>query len=231
MPSDRLDNRMTLMPTGCRDHLRHRRGVLGNACGRLTAMIASAAMLAVAGCGGEAPRQQVYSLDLTTAAPLPAPLLGGVVMVETFTADSVLGSRRIAWRESPSSQEIRTRTYHEWNEAPPRLLQSHLYSCLSSAGAADAVVLPTDRAEADYILGGDIRRFEQQITGPDSSTVEIAVDLRLAERRTRERLWREVVVASAPAADASPEAAVNAFAVALSSFCQAVLTALPRIGG
>lgn len=219
---------MPLMPTDDTVRPGQPKGYAAMARIRITAMVVAA--LAVAGCGGEAPRQQVYSLDLTTAAaPLPAPRLDGVVMVEAFTADTVLGSRRMAWRESPSSQEIRTHTYHEWNEAPPRLLQSHLYSCLTSARAAEAVVLPTDRAEADYILGGDIRRFEQQITGPNSATVEITVDLRLAARRTRERLWREVITASSPASGATPEAAASAFAVALSNFCGNVLAALPRI--
>ncbi len=185
---------------------------------------------ALAGCGGEVPRQSVYSLELTAAgAPLTAAALGGVVMVDTFATDTVLGSRRIAWREQPQARQIRSYPYHEWNQSPPRLLQSHLASCLASGNAAPTVVVPTDRAEADYILGGEIRSFEQQVTGPDSATVEIAVDLRLSARRSRELVWSELVAVSANAANASPEAAVDAFSGALSTFCNSVLAALPRI--
>ena len=198
--------------------------------GRRPAVALALVAAGLAGCGGEVPRQSVYSVGLTTAAaPLSVPALDGVVMVDTFATDTVLGSRRIAWREQPQSRQIRSYPYHEWNESPPRLLQSHLASCLASGNAAPTVVVPTDRAEADYILGGEIRSFEQQVTGPDSAAVEIAVALRLSARRSRELVWSDVVATSSSAANASPEAAVDAFSDALSAFCDSVLAALPRI--
>ena len=192
-------------------------------------MFAVVAMV-LSACGGEVPRQSVYSVELTTAqTPLAVTALDGVIMVDTFSTDTVLGSRRIAWREQPQSRQIRSYAYHEWNQSPPRLLQSHLASCLASGNAAPTVVLPTDRAEADYIIGGEIHGFEQLVTGPASATVEIAVDFRLSARRSRELIWSERIAASSDAADASPEAAVDAFTRALSALCDAVLASLPQI--
>ncbi len=188
------------------------------------------AVLALAACGEAPPPDRTYSLPLTErAGPLAQPKVDGTLMIDTFRTDAVLVGRRIAWRESPDDLVIRTYPNHLWNAQPPRLLQAHLHNCLGAANVAQNVVMPTDRARIDVILGGDILAFEQHRTGADSAEVAVTVDVRLSSRQTRDLIWQDRVSVTAPAASAAPEAAAAALATALDALCGALVERLPQM--
>ena len=151
-------------------------------------------------------------------------------MVEAFAADDVLAGRRLAWRNGPNDLEIRNYTYHSWNQPPPRLLQTHVRSCLDTGNAAASVVLPSDRAEIDYVLGGTIRHFEQQKAGAGGPLVVIDVEVYLAERRTRRILWRQPLTVTESVGDDSPEAAVDGFVAGLDGLCNRLLGTMQELG-
>ena len=184
--------------------------------------------LALAGCADPPPPDRTYSLPLTEAvAPLAQPRIDGTVMVDTFRTDAVLVGRRIAWRDSPDALIIRSYPNHLWNAQPPRLLQAHLHNCLAAANVAPAVVLPTDRARIDVILGGDILAFEQQLTGPEAAEIAVTVDFRLSSRQTRDLVWQDRIAVRTPASSAAPEAAAAALATALDTLCRDLVQRLP----
>lgn len=203
------------------------RGQTGGRRRRMGAVLALAVPV-LGACADPPPPDRTYSLPLTeAAAPLPGPLIDGTVMVDTFRTDAVLVGRRIAWRESPDALVIRSYPNHLWNAQPPRLVQAHLHNCLAAANVAPSIVLPTDRARIDLILGGDILAFEQQRLGPDAAQVAVTVDVRLSSRQTRDLVWQDRVAVTAPAASAAPEAAAPALAAALTALCDELVRRLP----
>lgn len=180
----------------------------------------------IAACG-QAPRPVTYSIPVTEAEiVMSRPPIEGVLMVEAFSADDVLAGRKLAWRAGPEDLEIRTYAYHSWNESPPRLLQTHLRTCLDSGNIASSVVVPSDRVQSDYILGGTLRHFEQQKVGDGGAVVDIAVDIYLAERRSRRILWRQPLTIMQGVANQTPEAAVDGFIAGLDDLCDLVLTTI-----
>jgi len=172
-------------------------------------------VLAVAstGCAGPAPRDHLYRLEVATPAQ-SGPTLPGVLEVERFTSDDVLRKRAML-RVEPGSPEVTPYGYHLWVNSPTLLLQRALADYLRAAGAAQIVTTPDAGETEDWHVTGNLRRFDQ-MTGPEpKATVEI--ELRLRRRHSPKSAVQQVYRAEAPAADASPRAAADAFGSAVST--------------
>lgn len=140
-------------------------------------------LLTLGACAAKVvPEDNFYRLTLGTpsAAPkLPAGLENGVIQIERFTADGLLGGRAIVFSDGAQSNVAQTYHYDFWLEPPTILLQSALADTLRKAGV-QKVVTPDLRIEADYTVAGKIRAFEQVRGNPGS--VRVQIELALSER-------------------------------------------------
>lgn len=161
--------------------------------------------LGLAGCGSPAPvkADQYFSLTPPTTlesgalateggaaardrAPLPASL-----QVNDLAARGFLGGRQILFRTAEAPRETQRYEQRLWDEPVPRALSRHLASRLRDAGLFRFVLIPADRGRADYLLGGEVERFEHlptahppRMAGTLSVTLIRASDGRpLLERR------------------------------------------------
>lgn len=167
--------------------------------------------VASAGCAGPAPRDHLYRLEVATPAR-SGPTLPGVLEVERFTSDDVLRKRAML-RAEPGSPEVTPYGYHLWVNSPTLVLQRTLADYLRAAGAAQTVTTPDAGETEDWHVTGHLRRFDQ-VTGPEP-TVIVEMELRLRRRHSPKSTVQQVYRAEAPAADASPRAAADAFGSAV----------------
>lgn len=182
--------------------------------------------LMVAACGSS-PLPTTYTLpQIEPPQPLATPALDGVLMVERPSAESALATVQVAWRAADDPYVIQYHETAEWSDTPARLVQNRLRGCLEAGRAADAVIQPTERTLASYLLGGSLIAMEQVVSADETATFHIAADLALTRARDRRRLWAEQFKVIVSAADASPEAAIAAADRALVRLCSDILTAL-----
>lgn len=195
---------------------------------RTATLIGQAGLLAfgLTGCG-RAPAPQTYSLPAVAASPaLPraAVTLPGVLIVNRFAADSVLNSRRIAWRSSPEAFTVGNYPEQRWSTAPPEQLQARLVGCLTAAGVAETVAPDSAPVPADWILSGRLIYFEQQLTGPADSPgnaqARVGAELLLTRvRNDRKPVWQGAIEATVPLPNADPARVAEGMQEALGLFC------------
>lgn len=197
-----------------------------------------APILMLAACGRPAPALRTYSLTAPAPVRLPSPKaqpLPGVLTVVRFSADSVLNSRRIVWRPSPTALAIGNYTDHLWSEAPPAAMQAGIGRCLRDAGAAETVVPDSAPAEVDWILSGRLTYFEQQLTGPAETTgnaqARVAADFVLTRMRgSRQPVWQDTIDIAVPLPDARPEHIAEGIRRALDLLCPRLVNSLGAAG-
>ena len=128
------------------------------------------------------PEDNFYRLTLGTppaAQNLLSGLASGVIQVERFTADGLLGGRAIVFSDGAQSNVAQTYHYDFWLEPPTILLQSALADTLRKEGV-QKVVTPDLRIEPDYTITGKIRAFEQVRSNP--GFVRVQIELAVSER-------------------------------------------------
>jgi len=129
----------------------------------------------------------------------------------------------------PAPNEIARYSRHLWNEAPTRLVQGRVVACLRRASVATAVIFPYERSEANWVLTGELQRFEQVVGRDGSASAVVVLELSLSDRSRRDLIWQRRLRSEAPATDVSPGAAVRAFAVAIDGLCGRLVTALGQV--
>ncbi len=134
---------------------------------------------------GPARRDQFYRLELgPPCGTLASPAFPGTLVVERLRADGLTGRRAIVYRPDAASPELRHYAYYRWVEPPPQALQHGLADHLRAAGAAQQVVTPQMRAEADFVLNGRIVRLERVLEGGPGVVAELELGvMRASDRR------------------------------------------------
>ncbi|HYN77754.1 MAG TPA: ABC-type transport auxiliary lipoprotein family protein [Lamprocystis sp. (in: g-proteobacteria)] len=138
-------------------------------------------------------------------APAPA-----ILLVNTLAARGFLGGRDISFRtrEAP----LIAQRYEEllWEDPPPQSLARALESAIRTARVFAFVVVPAERARADYLLGGEVERFEHL---PTDQPPRVAVTFRLALVRADDRnsMVSRDYSGEEPVAATTPDAMVAAF--------------------
>ncbi len=203
--------------------------------GRMAAVV-WAGLAAVACAGGVVPQDSFYRLEgLGRPDPLPAPALGGVLVVQRPSAGPLLGSRPILWREDRPGAPLAQYHYHHWAEVPPVALQRELVACLRAARVAPLVVTPRERAPADFELAGRIERLEHlRGTGRAAGRVLLALELSLRRVRDPALLHLARYRAEEPV-QGDLEAVARAFTRAVDRLCAELVADLaalrPEAGG
>jgi len=165
------------------------------------------------GCGTPepAPQDRFYSLEPqlqtppATSVPLRATLL-----VNDLAARGFVGGREIVYRTRERPLEVQRYHLLLWEEPPARAIAGNLATAIRAAHLFEFVVAPAQRSRTDYILGGELHRFEHL---PTAERPRVAADFTLtllssADRRT---LFSKRYQGEEPVPGNAPEALARAF--------------------
>jgi cholesterol transport system auxiliary component len=168
-------------------------------------------VLLASGCGSPAPMRPdlFYSLD---PEPLESPVgapLQATVLVSDLAARGFLGGRQIVFRTE--AEPLRVQRYDDllWADPVPSALARNLVRAVRHAQVFERAVIPADRARADYLLGGEVERFEHLPTAmPPQVVGTLNLSLvRVDDRRSvRDRRYRREVEVQGATPDDMAEA-------------------------
>lgn len=180
---------------------------------RAVARLAAAglAVLAVAGCAGQAP-SSIY--DLTAAASeagVGRARAGVQILVPEPRALQALNTDSIAVR--PTAQTISYYGKSKWSDRLPRVLQTRIVQSFEDTGRVHAAGFPGEGLLINYQLPIEIRSFELQSEGAPTAVIEFAA--RILDDSNGRVVATRVFRAEARAAGDSVDAAVAAMDVAL----------------
>ena len=168
--------------------------------------------LLLTGCGAPEPasRDRFYALESTVPVVAGQPAAGVTLLVNDLAAYGFLGGRQIVYRTAEEPLEVQR--YHQllWEEPPGRALALELLTALRAARLVELVITPAQRARADYILGGEITRFEHLPTDRPPR-VRAEVNLTLLRGDDRRSLISRKYAGDEPTGGDTPQAMVQAF--------------------
>jgi cholesterol transport system auxiliary component len=202
---------MTVLPAGAGARIAGvRRGML--------ASLLLSCTLAIGACGGgERIRDLYFSLEAGPAAG-PANSGGaipGTLRVSTLVARGFLGGSRIVYRTA--EEPLQTQRYNEylWEEVPARAIADVMLAALRADGVFTNVITSADPARADYLLTGELGRFEHR---PTDRPPRVAAEwsLALVDAKSRRLLAAKTYsgfepTRTGPDGRTTPEAMVAAF--------------------
>ena len=169
-------------------------------------------VLWLSSCGPAQPVRpdRFYSLEpavLEGPAGPPAPV---VLLVNNLGARGFLGGRAIVFRTR--EQPLVAQRYEDllWEDAPTRSIAQALVTGIRAAGLVEFVVVPTDRARFDLMLGGEVERFEHL---PTDSPPQVAasINLTLVRATDRSTLATRRYSGEEPVEGTTPDAMAEAF--------------------
>lgn len=159
---------------------------------RVAILFALAVVMVQSGClAGPVPRDRFYRLEVPSAAArLEAPRLDGRLLVDSIRGDATTLERLMLYRTESDPFQVKREGYDQWVESPPVMVQRAAVAFLRSANAAQTVITPEMRLDADFRLGGHVNRFERLI-GEDAPRVTIEVEFSLVRLGDRVLLLQE----------------------------------------
>ncbi len=176
--------------------------------------VGCALLLAVplAGCGGGEPLRpdRFYRLDPVPLAEPAGPPSEAILLVHDLAARGFLGGRRIVFRTREEPLVVQRYENLLWEDPPPRAVAHALVRAIRAAGVFRQVVIPADRARADFLLGGEVQRFEHLPTD-DPPRVAIGVNLALVRANDRSSMVSREYAGEEPLDAQTPEAMADAF--------------------
>ena len=171
--------------------------------------------LGLGGCGSPVTVKQDQYLSLVppTAPELrgPSPAGGSSatdLQVNELAARGFLGGRQIIFRTTTDPWQTQRYDQLLWDEPVPRALSRHLAARIRAVGLFRFVLIPADRGNADYLLGGEVERFEHLPTATPprvAGTLSLTL-MRASDRRpllVRRYDAEEIVAGETPAAMAA----------------------------
>ena len=153
--------------------------------GRLRAAAASAAALALAGilgvaaCAsrGPAPQDHIYPLaPATRVVPGSRAPVDATLLVTQPSARRLTTGRELVFLRDDRPGEVQRYNFHLWAEPPAAAIASALAAALREARLFVFVVTPGQRAQADYLLTGELRRLEHL---PSAYPPQVVAELHL----------------------------------------------------
>ena len=159
-------------------------------------LVGGAALLA--GCAGSAPALDTHVLSAPPVAP--SPRRGKVqILVAEPKALKLFDTENIVVRTGATSIEYLGGA--QWGDRLPKTVQTALGEALQDAGFAGGVGVPGQGLAIDYQLLVEIRDFSVSVSGTDSATVALYVQLlndRSGNVIARDAFSANVAAGSAP---------------------------------
>jgi cholesterol transport system auxiliary component len=179
------------------------------------------------GCGSAPPIEPVryYTLELDSLeAPAPgrSPPIQGSLQVNRVMARGLLSGRPILYRTAESPHEIGLYPRYVWHEPVSHALTSLLTEAIREAGVFEQVLAPQVRAQVDYLLVGEIERYEHLPTA-QPPRVHADIDLSLIAARDRHLIWSRTYRVEETIEGRTPEAMAQAFNVLAAHFAREVI--------
>jgi len=144
------------------------------------ALTLAATLLAVGCGGGERIRDIYFALSSEVAVSPGSNTVPGTLRVSPLAARGFVGGSRIVYRTA--EQPLQVQRYNEllWEEVPARALADDLLAALRAGKAFEHIVTAGDPARADYLLTGELARFDHLPTGwpPATATGQPAMGLK-----------------------------------------------------
>lgn len=140
----------------------------------------------------------------------------GVLVVDEFRAGDLHDSRQMLFAKDSAGVVLQQRHYDFWVDRPTKLVADFAQRYLESRGVADRVFREAGDINGDWLLGGELRRFEL-LSGQGQSVV-VGIAFKLSDLRQRDVLPRsgEVTVEESLNDNPSPADVVAAYQRALS---------------
>lgn len=174
-----------------------------------------ATMLAGCASPGALPEDHFYMLpDPHAATVLHTPLLEGTLAVTRLRAAGVRNERAMLYIEEAHPLQILRYHYHYWSEPPTELIRNHLVAYLRKLGVATQSVTYMPGMEADAVVRGELLRFEREL-GATGTGVHVEIELSYMPKGRTAPLWSKAYRAQTQARNASIDATVAAFSIAL----------------
>ena len=140
--------------------------------------------LILSGCFGSSasiPEDQYYRLpDINTKA-LAQPIIDGTLSIKRIQTDGIYSERSILYTNNETSLKLQRYHYHHWEKTPAQLLQENLFNYFNTTGVAQKTVKHGTTTSIDYILTGELIRFERLI-GSNNHSAIISVEFRLTDK-------------------------------------------------
>ncbi len=155
--------------------------------------IIAALLLAACGAPEPASRDRFFALEPTAAVTPGRRAEGGTLLVNDLAARGFLGGRQIVYRTAEEPLEVKRYPLLLWEEPPGRALARELTAALREARRFELVITPAQRARSDYLLGGEVTRFEHLPT--DHPAARAGAELNLTLLRGDDR--RSLIIAEA----------------------------------
>jgi ABC-type uncharacterized transport system auxiliary subunit len=187
-------------------------------------------MMIQGGClSGPAPPDRFYRMEIPDAATrLELPRLHGRLLVDSIRGDAMTLERRMLYRNAGDPSQVKREGYENWVAPPPVMIQLAAVEFLRSANAAEVVITPEMRFDADFRLGGRVHRFER-LVGQDSSRATIEVEFTLVRVEDREPLLLETYREHEDVAGRGVGDSVEAFSRALHRILERLVLDLPEV--
>ncbi len=172
--------------------------------------IIAALLLAACGAPEPASRDRFFALEPTAAVTPGRRAEGGTLLVNDLAARGFLGGRQIVYRTAEEPLEVKRYPLLLWEEPPGRALAHALTTALREARRFELVITPAQRARSDYLLGGEVTRFEHLPTDRPPR-VRAELTLTLLSGDDRRSLLSKGYAGEEPTIESTPEGMVQAF--------------------
>jgi ABC-type uncharacterized transport system auxiliary subunit len=186
-------------------------------------------MMIQSGClSGPAPPDRFYRLEIPDAAArLELPRLPGRLLVDSVRGDAMTRERRMLYRNASDPSQVKREAYDSWVDPPPLMVQRAVVAFFRSANAAEVVITPEMRLDADFRLGGRVDRFER-LVGQGSSRATIELEFTLVRVEDRKPLLLETYREHEDVAGSGAGDSVEAFSRALHRILERLVLDLPE---
>jgi cholesterol transport system auxiliary component len=169
-----------------------------------------AALLAACASAPPAEQDRFFRLEPPAPAPVAGRPVPATLVVRELAARGFEGGRAIVYRTAESPLETNRYRNLLWEQPPGVALAGLLADGLRAVDLFELVILPDQRARTQYLLEGELARFEHQPTEqPPQVTAEFS--LTLVRTRDRSPLATRRYAGTEPVPNATPVAMAEAF--------------------
>ncbi|WP_295456193.1 ABC-type transport auxiliary lipoprotein family protein [uncultured Thiodictyon sp.] len=168
--------------------------------------------MSLAGCGSSPTLRadRFYRLEPVSQVGPTGPPAAAALLVNNLSGRNFLGGNQIVFRTR--GEPLVTQRYDDllWEEPPTESLAKALVNALRSAQVFQFVVVAAERAGSDYLLSGELQRFEHRPTD-QPPRVAATLHLTLVQADNRRTLASRDYSGEEPVDGATPDAMVAAF--------------------
>jgi cholesterol transport system auxiliary component len=173
-----------------------------------------ASVLGLAACAsrGPAPQDHIYPLaPAIQVVPGSRVPVAATLLVTQPSARGLTTGRELVFLRDDRHGEVQRYNFHLWAEPPAAAIASALTAALRDARLFAFVVAPGQRAQADYLLTGELLRLEH-LPSARPPQVAAALHLTLVDGYDRKPLFARLYQGTeATGAEDGPPAAAEAF--------------------